>query len=213
MIQVIGPKDRPYPGFLVVNTTSRSPQTWSRDLSPFYLGPVNLYDSHVSRTMENGWQFSKVYRDHLEEDGRISERYWEWARKGWQSDWAHRYPMGKGAKPEFSLWEGERLDYLSARERIYLPLYVQAVVRTEAFQKLVDLAEKKNIAIFDFDSCDLNERETTLGEAFRDPSRKFGHGFVLYGLLTGEIDPEGRFVGPAPAAGDSPHPGDDLSLR
>ena len=211
MIQVIGPKDRPYPGFLVVNTTSRSPQTWSRDLSPFYLGPVDLYDSHVSQKMENGWQFSKVYCDHLEEDGRISERYWEWARKGWQSDWAHRYPMGKGTKPLFSLWDGERLDYLSARERIYLPLYVQAVVRTEAFQKLVDLAEKKNIAIFDFDSYDLNERETTLGEAFRDPSRKFGHGFVLYGLLTGEIDPKGRVIAPKPETCESLHSGPDLS--
>jgi hypothetical protein len=213
MIQVIGPKDIPYPGFLVVNTTSRSPQKWSRDLSPFYLGPVDLYDSRVSKKMENAWQFSKVYRDHLEEDGRISDRYWEWARNGWQSDWAHRYPMGKGAKPEFSLWAGERLGYLEARERIYLPLYVQVVIRTDAFQKLVDLAEKKNIALFDFDSYDLNEREKTLGEALMDPSRKFGHGFVLYGLLTGEIDLEGRFIGHRPETCEFFPSGPDLSIN
>ncbi|WP_053764654.1 DUF6939 family protein [Leptospirillum ferriphilum] len=211
MIQVIGPKDRPYPEFLVVNTTSRSAERWSRELSPFYLGPVLLYGNLASRRMENAWQFSKVYREHLEEDGTISDRYWQWAKKGWESDWAFRYPMGKGRKPEFSLWDGERLGYLEARERIYLPLYARSVVQTEAFRRLVDLAERGNVALFDFDSYDLSDREKTLGEALMDPSRKFGHGFVLYGLLTGEIDPNGRFMGVKPESSKVPHSELDLS--
>jgi hypothetical protein len=162
--------------------------------------------------MENAWQFSKVYRDHLDEDGRISERYWRWASKGWDSDRAFRFPMGKGAKPEFSLWEGECLGYLEARERIYLPLYARAVVRTESFSRLADLAASQNIVLFDFDVYDLSAQEKTLGEALMDPSRKFGHGFVLYGLLTGEIDPEGRFVGTRPESPKSFH-GDRIFPR
>jgi hypothetical protein len=35
--------------------------------------------------------------------------------------------MGRGAKPEYSLWDGERLDYIEARKRIYAPLYARAV--------------------------------------------------------------------------------------
>ena len=80
--RVIGPKDSLDLDSFVVNTTSRSPQTWSRGLSPFYLGPVDLYDSHVAHCLENGWQFSKVYRKHLDEDGTISDQYWEWAQNG-----------------------------------------------------------------------------------------------------------------------------------
>ncbi len=197
-IQIIGPSDRPYPSFEVVNTTSRSHIQWSRGLSPFYLGPVPLYGSLVSKKMENAWQYSKVYRNHLDENGNISPDYWKWAKQGWESTWAHRYPMGKSAKPEFSLWDGECLGYLYARERIYLPLYSKAIIGLEEFQRLINLAKKKNIALFDFDSYDLNKQEKTLGEALMDPSRKFGHGFVLYGLLTGEIDPDGCFIGNKP---------------
>jgi len=89
---------------LVINTTSRS-QGWSRGLSPFFAGPVDLYGGYSARNVENAWQFSKVYKQHINEEGSPTEEYFEWAKRGWSDDWAHRYPMGKGAIPQYSWWD------------------------------------------------------------------------------------------------------------
>jgi hypothetical protein len=59
-------KVRDLPGF-IVNTTSKAENDWQRDLSPFHLGPCELYDGHVSKNMENAWQYSKVYKNHTGE--------------------------------------------------------------------------------------------------------------------------------------------------
>ena len=82
MIYVIGPNNPVPKGIEVINTTSRS-KTWSRGLSPFFIGPIDLYSGYKSINMENAWQFSKVYEYYLEEDGSIGERYFKWAQDGW----------------------------------------------------------------------------------------------------------------------------------
>src|SRR5437868_3205954 len=112
MIYVIGPYDK-LPIHLqskILNTTSRS-DNWGRGFSPFFLGPIDLYGGHVSKNMENAWQYAKVYEYYLEEDGSIGERYFNWAKDGWNAQRAHRYPMGKEAKPLYSYWDGEKLTY------------------------------------------------------------------------------------------------------
>lgn len=73
-----------------VNTTSRS-KDWSRGLSPFFVGPVELYDGRVAQNVENAWQFSKVYRkiysqQHIGPDGLPNEDYWKWAEAGWADE-------------------------------------------------------------------------------------------------------------------------------
>lgn len=83
---------------VIVNTTSQSEASWERDLSPFHLGPCHLYGPCTAENMENAWQYSKVYKDHLTEDGEISNAYWDWAFEGWRNPLAVRYPRGKGAK-------------------------------------------------------------------------------------------------------------------
>ncbi len=63
--------------------------------------------------------------------------------------------MISGAKPEFSLWNGEKLDYVAARKRIYAPLYAAAVVRTEAFYRLWQLARiERELCLWDYDGYD-----------------------------------------------------------
>ena len=59
--------------------------------------------------MENAWQYSKVYKCFLNNQNEPTEKYFEWAKNGWNSAWANRYPMGKGAIPEYSFWNGEKL--------------------------------------------------------------------------------------------------------
>lgn len=68
-IIVVGPRDKKPEGYVLVNTTSRSKKTWEQQLSPFNLGPVDLYSVFKSRNVENAWQFSKVYKDFTDEQG------------------------------------------------------------------------------------------------------------------------------------------------
>lgn len=68
MIYVIGYRDKTPEGSLIINTTSRS-KNWSRGLSPFFLNPGNLYGEYSAKNVENAWQYSKVYKEHLDNTG------------------------------------------------------------------------------------------------------------------------------------------------
>src|ERR1700678_3699611 len=113
---------RPKPADLhpgeAINTTSKSAELWSRGLSPFNLGPVVLYGGHIAQNMESCWQYSKMYPVHADAHGEPTARYWEWAQAGWADPVPRRFPMGRGAVPLCSLWEGRRLGYIEARHVI-----------------------------------------------------------------------------------------------
>jgi hypothetical protein len=157
-------------------------------LSPFYVGPVPLYAGAVvpqSVNMENAWQFSKVYSEHVGEDGVPTPAYFEWAQKGWEDTRAYRHPIGHRA-PEFSWWAGERLGYVEARKRIYVPLYAHAVAQTEAFRLLLSLyRERGEVTLWDFDGYDHLKQGKSLREVVDDPGKRMGHAFVLAHLLEG----------------------------
>lgn len=174
---------------VVVDTTSRSTEAWSRGLSPFYIGPVPIYDDKLAANMENAWQYCKVYHQHLGADGNPSPDYWRWATAGWAAPEAKRYPMGRGAAPAYSWWNGERLGYIDARKRIYCPLYAHGVVDTPAFRRLVETYEQcvfedKILLLRDFDGYDHTRAGLTLQQVLNNPQKKMGHAFVLAMLLT-----------------------------
>ena len=183
MITIIGPRDTKVPG--TVNTTSHSNAAWSKGLSPFALGPISLYGSHTARIFENAWQFTKLYPEHADANGQPTNQYWTWAQTGWKSTKPFRYPLGKGRKPLCSLWNGRRLDYITARQQIYIPLYRNAVKQTDAYKTLEDLyLAQGHLTLFDFDGYDHRK----LGMSFKDvincPTRICGHAFVLAIMLT-----------------------------
>ncbi len=154
---------------------------WSA-LSPFKLGPVMLYLGEWSKNMENAWQYSKFYPEHQEKGN-----YWAWAKAGWGNPRAVRYPMGKGAKPLYSLWADERLGYIQARKRIYIPLYAQAV-RFYAMGQLDTLrwaSKEGDIVIRDYDAYDHRRLGYSWDDVINDPERKMGHGFVLAMMIEG----------------------------
>jgi hypothetical protein len=170
----------------VVVTVSKA-EDWSRGLSPFVLGPCKLYDGYVSKNMENAWQFSKVYAKHIK-GGQITDDYWEWAKEGWSDNRAHRYPMGKGAIPEFSYWNGKRLGYVEARKHIYIPLYYKAVKDTGAFKILKEKYKEAqllnhNLYLVDFDAYRHQELNMTYRDVINCEDRKMGHAFVLAMML------------------------------
>lgn len=188
MIRICGMRDRLPEGSEVVNTTSKA--GWSAGLSPFLIGPCPLYDGYAARNMENLWQFSKVYADQVDEAGDPSIAWWEWARRGWADGWAYRYPRGKGARPLYSVWNGERYGYIEARKRIYLPAYRDAVRQREAFDKLETLAaqmadQRQTLWLRDFDGYDHRALGMTWHDVIHCETRKMGHAFVLAMMLEG----------------------------
>lgn len=187
MITILGPGYKEPEGVEIINTTSRS-KTWSKGLSPFFLGPIDLYKGYRSINMENAWQFSKCYEYYLQEDGSVGDRYFRWAQDGWNDIKAHRYPMGKGVKPLFSYWDGDHLTYVEARKKIYIPLYAQAVKKTYAFGKLKKMYEAgENLYLWDFDGYDHKALSLSYDEVINNPDRKMGHAFVIAMLLEGYL--------------------------
>ena len=168
----------------VINTTSRS-NTWSIGLSPFFLGPVKLYGNYVSNNVENGWQFSKCF-DYYLDNGEPGERYFKWAQDGWNSKRANRYPMGKGVAPLYSYWDGEKLSYIEARKKIYIPLYSNAVKNTLAFKCLQAAHEDyKDIYLQDFDAHNLEPGSFKYEDLWNNSNIKVGHAYVLAMMLEG----------------------------
>lgn len=96
--------------------------------------------------------------------------------------------MTKGAKPEYSIWDGEKLTYTQARRRIYIPLYSSAVRNTNAFKILsVFYKERGELTLWDFDAYNHRALGMTWDQVIDDPTRKCGHGFVLAMMLEGFI--------------------------
>lgn len=188
MIYILGPRDKNKPDCTVVNVTSGS-KDFGKRLSPFFLGPVRLYDKFTSKNVENAWQFSKVYKKFVDKNNDPIKSYFDWAQKGWMDSYAHRYPMGKGAIPLYSFWNGEKLDYISARKQIYLPLYWIAAYDTYAFHYLCELyAKHGKIALWDFDGYDYIRSDMSLEDVLNEPKRKMGHAFVLAMMLKRYVD-------------------------
>jgi len=175
-----GPEETP-----VINTCCNNRNDWQNDLSPFALGPVRLYGDLKAENMENAWQYAKVYQVHADSMGNANMKYWQWAQEGWDNKKAVRYPMGRGAKPLYSLWEGKKLGYVEARKQIYAPLYIRAVRETQGYQILKELYETQETLIFrDFDGW--NQGTMSLTEVLNNPAKKMGHAFVLKMLLTND---------------------------
>lgn len=189
MIRILGPKD-PKNG-MVINTTSRD-KRWGKQLSPFFLGPVKIMLDEYNidcRNMENAWQYSKVYKEHL---GHYEE--WKmWALRGYMNPRAQRYPMGKGAVPEFSYWRGKKLTYIQARKAIYIPQYARLVSQTSAFKTLKEMHESgTNFGLWDFDGYRYDKLGMSFHDVIHSEDHKMGHAFVIAMLLEDYIDEQGK---------------------
>jgi len=183
-----GNDDQLNPGISVVDTTSNSNTAWNRDLSPFVLGPCSLYDGLTSLNVENAWQFSKVYACHIT-NNNINDDYLVWAKNGWNDDVAHRYPMGKGAVPEYSYWDGRRLGYIEARKVIYGPLFMKSVQITDGWKRLLEIYNSYDeLYLRDWDGWDMSKHNmNNLSEVLNNPNRKMGHSFVLKMMLENDV--------------------------
>lgn len=166
---------------LEVNTTSSFGKY--RELSPFIL------PAPPAKNLENLWQFSKVYLEHLTVNGNPSSAWAEWRHKGFLDARAHRYPMGKGRKPEYSCWFGEHLGYIEARKIIYATEYAKYVIKTASFARLVELYDGYGeVTLKEYDAYDHLAMGMSLNDVINNPNRKMGHGFVLAMMLEGKLE-------------------------
>lgn len=153
---------------IVINLTSRNPdRTFAEQVSPFYIGPVTGPDGASSDSLEVFWQVGKVF-EHHDDNGQPSEAYFKYRNDmyskkqgeipkpimrhpyrefGYEADDMLYWAYWNGEKGEY-----ERLSYLEARKKVYIPEYAKLVANSEAFKwmkSLVDQGEK--IALLDFD--------------------------------------------------------------
>lgn len=186
--------NRSYSGSIPsIDVTSSGRKPWNL-LSPFKLGPVSLYGGMQSLNVENAWQYAKLYERFADEDGNPTPAYYKWAKQGWANPKAGRYPMGKGVKPLCSIWNGKKLDYITARKRIYLPLYAQGSLNSPVFAKLLELVEQlakndKDLVLLDFDAPKKPECPDNEGLLKKvNTPKTMGHAFALKMLIMAHFE-------------------------
>lgn len=190
-VLVLGLKDKAPKNVDLDITPVSTDGEWSQ-LSPFHLGPCRTPDGVMFLNFENLWQYSKVYREHMQFDsdllcGEINSEWFMWHLSGARTKRGIRYPMGKGKKADFSKWGNLRLSYIAARKQIYVPEYSKLMLQTPKFRKLKkQFNQGANIVIRDYDTYDAfkaykykaGERHPFL-QALNNPDKKFGHSFCI----------------------------------
>jgi len=190
VIPVVRKKDQTDPNGLYIFCCIAGDEN-ERTLSPMYLGPCRLYGNFTAQKMENAWQYSKVYPQHVGADGNPNTEYFRWARQGWSMWRAIRYPMGKenNTKAVYHWWDEQRLGKIDARKRIYVTLYAQQVVQEPYFQQLKKVWDEdikpepeRTLYLMDFDTYEYGT--SSYSQVLNNPAKSMGHGFVLAMLLT-----------------------------
>ena len=153
---------------IIIDTTSRNrDQFFSHQLSPFYVGPVTGPDGATAANLEVFWQNGKVFPHH-DDGGKPNQDYFVYRKKMYESkpgeipktQLRHPYREFGYDSDDMLYWawwnedshEYERLSYLTARKKVYVPEYAKLIADSPAIKymkKLLD--EGKKIALLDFD--------------------------------------------------------------
>lgn len=179
---------------------------------PLYqISPYVLKDAE-GHIFENIHQFSKCYKAvdaqhevksskiiwshpaevHINDNGEFTKEFWQWRSKGWNNPYPVRYPNGYHGRSKclFALWyeNGEwiKLDYISARKKIYCKIYAELVQETEAYKMLKELVNNgTSIQICEMDVRPGLITEEVLRRELNNPDFSYGHGYVLSACLMG----------------------------
>lgn len=148
---------------------------------------------------------------HIDSNGNLTEEYWKWRMTGKNNPEPVRAPVGwKHLKNcLFSLEKDEpisetnpKLDYIESRKKIYVPIYMNAVIKEPKFSELYNrLRNGENLLIIEVDgphqeslnyykekygvSDDFIQNDSVeaiegnLGILLNDPKHPFGHGYSL----------------------------------
>jgi hypothetical protein len=174
------------PNSIVIDVTSNS-KTDGKWLSPFFLGRMELYDGYTATSIENGYQFAKLYFEHADTDHNPTPAYWKWAQEGWNNPKPIKHPLGAWRTPLYHLWKGQRLNRLKAQNEIFVPEYVRLASKTDAFTRLKALYERttRDIVLLDYEGYQHRFLELDWEQVMNHPDFPIGQGFVLCMMLEG----------------------------
>ncbi|MFC1785603.1 DUF6939 family protein [Candidatus Neomarinimicrobiota bacterium] len=194
ILEVCGSKESPH-GHLKLTVSSKAPvinpEGWKDlwKLSPFSVIPEGIsvpgMNNIKSKTVENAWQFLKIWKD--EEKWNKME-----ASEAFKSDCAIRFPRGRNPKVLGHYWQETEqiLDYITARVKIYLPLYKQLLALTDRqilISKLKESVKNQSISIWDFDSYSYKEYGlSTIYDTIFYTKLPFAHSFILAIVVNGK---------------------------
>ena len=195
-IHVCGPKDDVPDRALKLSVASPAPvlnpDGW-KDL--WLLSPFSVVEGGVavpgldgvrSQTVENAWQFLKVWPD--EGGWQKSE-----AMEAFRSSCAIRFPRGRGKKATGSYWgkDDSVISYVEARRRIYAPCYLEMLERddrTALVERLRSAALEQPIYVWDLDSYDVARYGMSdISEAIEYEPRPFAHAFIVALAVNGKL--------------------------
>ncbi len=165
----------------VLVDVSHQAEIWTRRLAPRFLGPVSLYSDYKARTVENGYQYTKVFEHHTGKLGLPTKEYLIWAEKGWKRLKCDEDLINK--EPLYYYWYGQKLDKFEAREYILIPLYTHAVMREGSFfERLKRFYYKHDKCIVLYDEHGYNRDNLSYKEIINN-DKPFSHVFILANLL------------------------------
>lgn len=166
--------------------------------------------------------FDHPAETHTDQNGKPNAKYYGWRKKVMDCPYYLRYPAGFdnrhnclcafAEKPDGSIDENDRLDYIQSRKRIYVYEYCRLVKKEAKFQELQDrLKAGENLLIIEVDgphqeSLNYYKQKYGVGNDFiesstmlvnkdninvmlNDPKHPFGHGYCLaMALLNKEVE-------------------------
>lgn len=139
------------------------------------------------------WQSGKVFEGIPESEVK---KYWHGIKEA-----KRRYPNSKGKNVLYAKFEHnpEKMDYVTSRKKIYVPLYFDLMKDKEMAQHWKKEVEAgKNIVVYDFDGPRLEGgkvscQEVTpefIREKINDPTFPFGHGYIVAAWMKGILPEE-----------------------
>ncbi len=161
---------------IVINLTSRNPdRSFAEQVSPFYVGPVTGPDGASADSLEVFWQVGKVFPHH-DTAGQPNTAYFNYRNKMYSAKpgeipkpiMRHPYRQFGYEADDVLYWaywnaengEYERLSYLQARKKVYVPEYAKLVADSDALKWLKCLLDEgKKIALLDFDGFNYYNEE------------------------------------------------------
>lgn len=166
--------------------------------------PIEVYPHFTLRGKAQylSWKYEREEK-HIDEEGEVTPEYWVWRQSIFDCKKPIRYPNSHKRRStcKFSLWLNEdgtteKLDYLSARKRIYCAEYIRLIRTTQSYMKILEHVEHgQNICIFEVDVPAKTKRglhgkyvdndgychvtKERLANLLNDTSEPFGHGLCI----------------------------------
>ena len=171
--------------YIIIDVTSRvelnkafmkAHPTFSKDLSPFFIGPVISSDGVEAKIFEIFWQCGKVYPCH-DDEGKPNKDFFIWRNDLYAKEECSKSLMRHACKDlgyehkdtrYFAYYDKNKKEYLplyyvEARKKVYFVEYAKLVYNTPSFKYLKELVDKGNkIALVDFDGYNYYYKEALI---------------------------------------------------